>query len=105
MRMDIGVNRVLINNSKILKLEAKAITIEDFTIIAQTVLTKVWVSRFNIQPAIIDAKEGKPPKFFGDPLDGFKDLESINCADELQAIGDRYYTPYTFPHYLRPQQP
>ena len=48
MWMDIGVNRVLINNSKIWKLGAKAIPIEDFTVIAQTVLAKVRVSRFNV---------------------------------------------------------
>ena len=88
MRMDIGVNRVLINNSQIRKLGAKAITIKDFTVIAQTVLTKVRIARLNVQPAIISAKEGKPSKFFGDPLESFKDLYGINCADELQAVGD-----------------
>ena len=88
MRMDIGVNRVLINNSKIRKLEAKAITVEDFTIIAQTVLAKLRVARFNVEPAIIRAKKGITPEFIGDPLESFKDLYGINCADELQAIGD-----------------
>ncbi len=34
MRVDIGINRVLINNSKIWKLGAKAISVEDFTFIA-----------------------------------------------------------------------
>ena len=88
MWMDIGVNRVLINNSQIRKLGSKAITIEDFTIIAQTVLTKVRIARFNVQPAIIRPKEGKTPKLVGDPLESFKDLYGINYADELQAIGD-----------------
>jgi hypothetical protein len=88
MRMDIGINRVLINNSKIRKLRAKAITIEDFTIIAQTVLTKLRIARFNVQPAVISAKESKTPKLVGDPLEGFKDVYDIKCADELQAIGD-----------------
>jgi hypothetical protein len=88
MWMDIGVNRVLINNSKIWKLGAKAISVEDFTIIAQTVHTKFGVARFNVQPAIIDAKEGITPKLVGDPLESFKELYGINCADELQAIGD-----------------
>ncbi len=88
MRMDIGINRVLINNSKIRKLVAKAISVEDFTIIAQTVLTKFRIARFNVQPAIISAKESKSPKFLRDPLESLKDLYGINCADELQAIGD-----------------
>ena len=88
MWMDIGVNRVLINNSQIRKLVAKAISVEDFTFIAQTVLAKLRVARFNVQPAVISAKESKTPKLVGDPLEGFKDLEGINCADELQAIGD-----------------
>ena len=78
MRMDIGVNRVLINNSKIWKLGAKAISVEDFTIIAQTVLAKLRVARFNVQPAVIRAKKGKSPEFVGDPLESFKDLYSIN---------------------------
>jgi hypothetical protein len=72
--MDIGVNRILINNSKIWKLGAKAISVEDFTIIARTVLTKFRVARFNVQPAIIRAKKGVAPEFVGDPLEGFKDL-------------------------------
>jgi hypothetical protein len=88
MWMDIGVNRVPINNSKIWKLGAKAISVEDFSIIAQTVLAKLRVARFNVQPAIIRAKEGKSPKFIGDPLESIKDLYGINYADELQAIGD-----------------
>jgi hypothetical protein len=88
MWMDIGVNRVLINNSKIWKLGAKAISVEDFTVIAQTVLTKFGVARFNVQPAIISAKEGKTPKFVWDSLEGLKDIDGVNCADELQAIGD-----------------
>jgi hypothetical protein len=88
MRMDIGVNRVLINNSQKRKLGAKAISVEDFTIIAQTVLTKLRIARFNVEPAVIRSKKGKIPKLVGDPLEGFKDLYGINCADELQAIGD-----------------
>jgi hypothetical protein len=88
MRMDIGVNCVLVNNSKIRKLRAKAISVENFTIIAQTVLTKPRVARFNVQPAVISAKESKSPKYLGDPLKGFKNLYGINYADELQAIGD-----------------
>jgi hypothetical protein len=86
--MDIGVNRVLVNNSQIWKLGAKAISVEDFTVIAQTVLAKLRMARFNVQPAVISAKESKTPKFLGDSLEGFKDLYGINCADELQAIGD-----------------
>jgi hypothetical protein len=88
MWMDIGVNRVLINNSKIRKLETKAISEEDFTIVAQTVLAKFGIARFNVQPAVISAKESKTPKFLGDPLESLKDLYSINYAYELQAIGD-----------------
>jgi hypothetical protein len=72
--MDIGVNRVLINNSKIRKLRTKAITIEDFTVIAQTVLAKLRIARFNVQPAIISTKESKTPKFLGDPLESLKEL-------------------------------
>jgi hypothetical protein len=86
--MDIGVNRVLINNSQIWKFGAKAISVEDFTIIAQTVLAKLRVARFKVQPAVISAKESKTPKFLGDPLEGFKDLYGINYADELQVTGD-----------------
>jgi len=55
MRMDIGVNRVLINNTKIRKLGAKAISVEDFNIVAQTVLAELRIARFNVQPAIIRA--------------------------------------------------
>jgi hypothetical protein len=88
MWMDIGVNHVLINNSQIWKLGSKAISIEDFTIISQTVLTKFRIARFNVQPAVISTKEGITPELVGDPLESLKDLESINCADELQAIGD-----------------
>jgi hypothetical protein len=88
MRMDIGVNRVLINYSKIWKLGAKAISVEDFTIIAQTILAKLRIARFNVEPAIIRAKKGVSPEFVGDPLESLKDLYGINCADELQAIGD-----------------
>jgi hypothetical protein len=88
MRMDIGVNRILINNSKIRKLAAKAISVEDFTIVAQTVLAKLRVVRFYVQPAVIRPKESKSPKFVGDTLESFKDRYGINCADELQAVGD-----------------
>jgi hypothetical protein len=72
--MDVGVNRILINNSQIWKLGAKAISVEDFTVIAQTVPAKFGVARFNVQPAVIRAKESKTPKFLGDPLEGFKDF-------------------------------
>jgi hypothetical protein len=88
MRMDIGVNRVLINNSKIRKLRAKAISVEDIAIIAQTILAKLRIARFNVQPAIIRTKEGKSPKFIGNPLESLKELYDINYADELQATGD-----------------
>ena len=88
MRMDIRVNRVLINNSKIRKLGAKVISVEDFTVINQTVLAKLRVARFNVEPAVISAKESKTPELIGDPPEGFKDLYGINCEDELQAIGD-----------------
>jgi len=86
--MDIGVNRVLINNSKIRKLGAKAISVEDLTIIAQTILAKLRIARFNVEPAIIRAKKGVSPEFVGDSLESFKDLYSINYAYELEAIGD-----------------
>jgi hypothetical protein len=72
--MDIGVNRVLINNSKIRKLGAKAISVEDFTIIAQTILAKVRIARFNVEPAIIRAKKGVSPEFVGYPLESLKDF-------------------------------
>jgi hypothetical protein len=74
MRMNIWVNRVLTNNSQIWKLEAKAISVQDFTTVAQTALAKLRVARFNVQPASVSAKEGKSPEFVGDPLEGFKDL-------------------------------
>jgi hypothetical protein len=100
MRVNIGVNRVLINNSQIWKLGAKAILVEDFPVIAQTVLAKFRVARFNVEPAIISAKEGKLFKLVGDPFEGFKDLQSINCAYELQAIGDGQCNPHIFPSLL-----
>jgi hypothetical protein len=83
MRMDIGVNRVLINNSQIRKLGAKAISVEDLTVIAQTVLAKLRVARFDVQPAVIRAKKGVAPEFVGDPLESLEGIESINCADEM----------------------
>ena len=88
MRMDIGVNRVLINNSQIRKLIAKAISVEDFTIVARTVLTKFRIARFNVEPTVIRTKEGKSAKFVGDPLESLKDIYGINCVNELQAIGN-----------------